>query len=285
MFDHVEHDYVNMGLPNLMAEVRKGRVVATGEISLSRYLVPFLDALMKKFPRWTFVVYAPWNTTNSSSFRVYEAGEELGSIAIRDHYRHGPQFVVKNARIARARQRGWETVTKDMKKAIRLVVDNFGAKTIQELLRESRDKTSHAISNVTQPIRRKFTSEWEALQDFARHYIADHWEELQPQITAFRAQKLVPVDFPASYDAYKKANRFGDAFHRADKGVIVVIKDGSYALSRKDKDPDIVTSDQLPRDVKMKLGMLKMLEDGEYVPDVGIRVADNMYFIMDDTNG
>jgi len=278
MFDHKNYDYITMHLPNVMAEVRKGRVVTTGEIGVSKNIEPLLDALRKKFPNWKFVGDAQYSSTTPQTFRMYESGEALGSISFSQHYKHGGQYVVKNKRIANQRQRGWETRTVDLKKAIRLVVDNFGAKTMHELVEESRNVVSSAISAATERPRRNFSRDWNEIEAFAKQYIATHWEEFKPKIAASGSGILVG-DFKAAYVAYREVSHLSEAF-RLD-GLVITIKDASYALRRGSNEAVIVTSATLPNDVKTKLGMLKLLDDGEFVPGVGIKANDSTYFVMD----
>jgi hypothetical protein len=282
MFDHKNYDYITMHLPNVMAEVRKGRVVTTGEIGVSKNIEPLLDALLKKFPNWKFVGDMPYasqhNATTPQTFRMYESGEDLGSISFSHHYKHGGQYVVRNKRIANQRQRGWETRTKDLKKAVRLVVDNFGAKTMHELVEESRNVVSSAMSAAMERPRRNFSRDWSEIEAFAKQYIATHWEEFKPKIAASGSGIQVD-DFKATYVAYQEVSQLSEAF-RLD-GLIVTIKDASYALRRGNNDAVIVTSATLPNDVKTKLGMLKLLDDGEFVPGVGIKANDSTYFVMD----
>lgn len=286
MIEHNRWDYVAMYVPNVLAEVQKGRILAQGEVAPHGGIMPLLDALVKKFPRWQFIGQTHYaHSCTPHFFRIYESGEELGSISYGDHYKHGGQYIIRNKRIADARARGYEARTVDLKKATRMVVDNFGAKTMDELIRDSANELLNSVNRVQEPRRRSFHEMWSLIEGFAKHYIAEHWDELKHDI-AQHANLPANADFPAKYNALDEANNLSNAYRGYGKrGTIVVIKDASYALKRGGDDPVIVTSDLLPRNIKAKLGMLKLLEDGDFVPDVGVRSRDNLYFVMDDPNG
>lgn len=280
MFDTNQYDYIPLYMPNVLAEVDKG---ATDIPVVASRTWPLLDALVKKYPRWKFVGRQPYASTKTLiHFRVYDGSQQLGSISSETAWKYGDRYLLKSPRLDKQRERGHETRTKDLKKAIKLVSDNYYAKTLTELVANSRHMVNSATSEAVAKPHRDHRQAYGRVEEFAKQYIANHWDAFLEEAKASGKDLSYVGDYPAIRSLALEADRVGEAV-REHEGVHVVIHGATYVVrGGGDEEPVLYTSDTLPRDVKTKLALLKLMNDNEYIDGVGIKASDSTYFIMDD---
>jgi hypothetical protein len=62
-----------------------------------------------------------------------------------------------------------------------------------------------------------------------------------------------------------------------------VRQEGSYYLMANELGAyEKKTNDELPNNVRHKLGILKLVKDGQAVSDVGFKASDNVFLILKD---
>jgi hypothetical protein len=280
MFDTNTYDYVPLYMPNVLAEVDKG---ATDIPVVASRTFPLLDALVKKYPRWKFVGRQTYASTKTLiHFRVYDGSQQLGSISSETAWKYGDRYLLKSPRLDKQRERGHETRTKDLKKAIKLVSDNYYAKTLTELVGVSREVINIALSSAVSKPHGEHRLAYSRVESFAKQYVANHWEAFLVEAKASGTDLSYVGDYPAIRSLSMEADRVGTAV-RERKGVDVVIHGATYVVRDSSQDePVLYTSDTLPSDVKTKLALLKLMDNNEYIDGVGIKASDSTYFIMDD---
>lgn len=280
MFDTNTYDYVPLYMPNVLAEVEKG---ATDIPVVASRTWPLLDALVKKYPRWKFVGRQPYASTKTLvHFRVYDGSQQLGSISSETAWKYGDRYLLKSPRLDKQRERGHETRTKDLKKAIKLVSDNYYAKTLAELVGVSREVIHSALSRAVAKPHGDHRQAYSRVEEFAKQYVATHWEAFLEEAKASGKDLSYVGDYPVIRSLALEADRVGTAV-RERRGVDVVIHGATYVLRGSgNEEPVLYASDTLPRDVKTKLALLKLMNDDEYIDGVGVKASDNTYFIMDD---
>ena len=282
MLDTNKYDYTQLDLPNVMVTIPKGYVANSYKVH--GRITPFLDALTKKYPQWKFVGMWHYYAGHTPSdpvydmFAVYQNGEMLGRISSEHDWKHGDRYEVWSHRIERSRHRGGWSRTKDLKKAMKLIADNFAARSIGELVAVGRSNITDVINRVVSPPLRAHSGAFGMLKEHAAQYFATHWEELKARAAIPVA--MLGVDYPALYEAATDAERLSKAFH-GNVGVSVVIKDGTYAVTRGEH-TGYVNTERLPAELKTMLGMLKLLDNGAFMVDVGVKADDTTYFIMGD---
>jgi hypothetical protein len=65
------------------------------------------------------------------------------------------------------------------------------------------------------------------------------------------------------------------------KCLTVLIEDDKYIVRRAHSPIHAMTSDQLSESMRRAIGMLKLVEDGQFVRDMGFRARQNLYLIVD----
>ena len=280
MFDTNTYDYIPLYMPNVLAEVDKG---TTDIPEVASRTWPLLDALVKKYPRWKFVGRRGYSTDKTLiHFRVYDGSQQLGSISSETAWKYGDRYLLKSPRLDNKRERGYETRTKDLKKAIKLVSDNYYTKTLGELVGVSREVINNALSSAVSTPHTNHRVAYGLVENFAKQYVATHWEAFLGEAKASGIDLSYVGDYPALRSLSLEADRVGIAV-RERRGVDVVIHGATYVLKTSGtEEPALYASDTLPRDVKTKLALLKLMNGNEYIDGVGVKANESTYFIMDD---
>jgi hypothetical protein len=60
----------------------------------------------------------------------------------------------------------------------------------------------------------------------------------------------------------------------------LVVKDSGKYLVRIGDKVDLYDDNTLPVDMRMKLGMLKLVEDAQYITDMGCKVSDEIFVLL-----
>ena len=252
-----------------------------------------LKALVTAKPLWTFEA-AGWSNTYDigetkgmrlTEVRVYQDGEELGKF-YRTRARGGEQGIfVTNKRIREKRERGGGLSTKDTKKAVAEIKKNFGATTVAE-------RIEAALSNAIDKLYRAATTKHQhSLQ--ADRVMRDHLtkfvdsEEGQRLFWEYVDNKALQTDAKAIHQAQEAEVKLAREAVELDnmriafvnsKSMLVLRTNGEY-ITRLNGEIKTETDSTLPEDIRMKLGMLKLVQDEEAVSTVGFRVDDSTFIV------
>jgi hypothetical protein len=298
MLDVAEYEDIQLDLPNIIArwEIAKDR--SEYKFVIDDNLRTLITQLAMKNPSWTFVCGGPndfgirvgIDTCKAKHFYVYEGREKLGRISWESRGRYGDEvaYVIHNERIANQRERGNAAKTKDLNKAIKLVNKSFGAKTLTEFASENISKCGDHLRN----IKRDKTYDFEGPYfDAAKRlipYILGNWDEISKVLLA--TGKMAPEKvnaIPNQYEEFNAVREMEKCFANG-KGVVVTIHGNDYAVSNPTltdanayAPPKIYGTDTLPSTVRGKLGMLKLVEPKQVLANVGYRISDTAFFIME----
>jgi hypothetical protein len=206
--------------------------------------------------------------------KVMDKYEEIGQIGI-DYTRAGKRFWINNHRVEDMRERGSGVKTTDIKKAIRHVDKFFGRKNLNEKLSEARDKARNVVENITRSKYYEHQGVWNAIQNDARQYIA---ENIQAFMAATKNHAQAEK-FPVAVQELEHANKVRDMAVN-DKAYLVFIEGMNYSVSLGQSLPEIMTSEELPAFIRMGVGMLKLVEDGVLITNIGFRVDESTFVVL-----
>lgn len=268
---------------NLPKETDKNGIEVVGVIDT--YLEPLVEELAIKHPEWRFEPHhARKNYSkgiNGAEFgidvervKVMDKYEELGQLGI-DYTRSGKRFWISNHRVEAMRERGSGVKTTDIKKAIRHVDKFFGRKNLNEKLAEARDKARSVIDGIARDKYFKHQNVWGAIQDDARQYIA---ENIQAFMAATNNSKKAEL-FPEAVQELEHANNVRNMTN-SHKSHLVFIEGMNYSVSLGQSLPQIMTSEELPAFIRMGVGMLKLVEDGVLITNIGFRVDESTFVVL-----
>jgi len=249
-------------------------------------LVPLLDDLRKRNPAWKFQASTGNGyTTVLNHFEVTTlTGEVIGKVTY-DGY---SGYQINNERIANEMERKTFKATHDEKVARRVVEKYFKPKTpverLADMVRDASGITNKVTGNASSALYR-------ARSEFERIVVQEAKENEAYYIEKLNMEKI------AVNDAHRVAEfRAHYAEHEAMQ-IVVTGKLGGVYLDDSGKDitafypvdPTVEGSKvewekfdklQVPEKHRGQYGLLKLVDVGEQVPSIGIRVKDNLYFLM-----
>lgn len=269
--------------PNILLEPLEPHPAVVNKRILG-LLEPVIYELASTNPTWTFkeipTQYTVVDDTRMvKGFTVHSGEASLGRISMSRNYsgRSSTSWVfdISNPRITRARERGSEITTGNPKTALKAVRKFFGPLTLGEKL------------DITQGVAK--TAGYQALIDAReRHNRANN--SIQPAIAAF-----VHANWAQVLDSMQDSDRavaesltelreeqlsMETFLHQvsAKEHLTVLIEDDTY-ITHDGKTAQTYTSETLPTGIKVNIGMLKLLETGKVVRDVGIRISGKSFIL------
>jgi hypothetical protein len=221
------------------------------------------------------------------NFAVKLDGEFLGCVSTSYMGSRGYVISVSNDRIGKSRSRNDSYRTADADKAVLMAKKMFGKMNPNERISKAKDAAERVVtrgawnkerehqthSSVVQgallswaesrgmPMFLEFI-EKEALLD-TKKQITTSMERLEVIRTDMKTIERVQTDFNDS------------------KTALVVKDSGKYLVKIGDK-VDLYDDNTLPLDMRMKLGMLKLVEDEQYISDVGCKVTSEIFVLLVD---
>jgi len=277
----IDFDYPDLGLPNLVWAKEKARTY-NKRMQISAKLAPLAFEAAKKFPRWKFVGSDTWeypDYLDVTRFTVYENREKIGIIST-SQTRQGTKYVISNERINRILKRGGAMETGDLKKALKLMAKSFGGKTNVEKLAAAEGRLSGYLHGGNSAKQAAYSG---AMQQVYRHlddYVLANFEGVSAAAISAGAKHANVSNIPGLWEEYVATKQIAEAYS-THKGAFVLLSGRDYLVrDGKDRSPLVLSSGQLPSDLKGKLGLLKLLEDNHFLKDVGYRLDATTFFIV-----
>ena len=254
-------------------------------------LDPVVSRLASLNPLWTFVVNNSGmhmgNNRTACGFSVKLDGEELGTIGLSYMGQRGKVIAICNDRIGKGRQRSDSYRTQDADKAILMAKKMFGKMNPSERIQKAKDAAERVVTRASWNKERERTQHqsliknemlaWAETKGLAmfmefitketipsiRHKVTVSMEKVELLDTEMRTIEKVQEDFSNNKTA-------------------LVVKDlGKYLVKIGDK-VDLYDDNTLPVDMRMKMGMLKLVEDEQYLTDVGCKVSSEIFVLLVD---
>ena len=259
------------------------------------FFMPFLEKLALKYPQWTFeedsMDYRWDNQTGKSLktnivarvFKVLDKREELGSVYYERVYNQEQEYryCVDNFRVQQMRERGSGMKTIHEKKALKHVDKFFGKKNLDEKLVDAKQQAQYALNRVHNDLNSKFDWEWNRVDNFAKEFIMkQHFDEFVSFLHTNNASSKIdastmPEKFERKLAVNEVKNKFG-----ADEHYLVYVDNQNYAIFRKNEPTQLKASEELPEFIRMGVGMLKLVEDGQIISGIGCRVNSTTYIVL-----
>lgn len=256
--------------------------------AIAPQLIPLVNRILKKKPHWSFKAvvdsyYALRKDHNDKfsipALRVFDGDEELGFIRWARQNGWGKEgFEYDNFRLNSARARNRASFSTKENVVATRVVKMFYSKTPLEVMEEAVKKATNAVGSARSKHFYAVQNAYRDIQTDVYEYIANNWETMQPLIGG-RAKN---IDLPALIQAKNDAKYLSAA---KNTWVVVAQSNGRYIARH---DPDVTgtlqtfTDADLPPRLRMGLGLLKMVEDGEMIPGIGVRAEHDTFFIAEE---
>jgi hypothetical protein len=253
------------------------------EVQLDAHLKPVLDALLIDKPLWTFqlggVHYRGSDTMRT--IHIQKDGEVLGYVR-RGYVGRKDKYLVGNERIDKQMQRRSYYSTADVSKAIAKIKKTFSSQTVFEIMAKAEQQASEAMYDTRQKKWYEHTHIRNHVDKAAvtfingagRQMFLEHVQVHDPKI----AEQVVKGD--EVYQEYLRMDEMSKSL-QSSKALVITQKDSVYNVKSGD---NIVryTDAGLPEWIKPKLGMLKLVEDDQYITNCGFRVSDTTFVVMNE---
>lgn len=254
-------------------------------------LDPVVNRLASLNPLWTFVINNSGLGTGSnrvaSGFVVKLDGEELGTIGLSYMGQRGKVIAICNDRIGKGRQRSDSYRTVDADKAILMAKKMFGKMNPNERISKAKDAAERVVTRASWNKERERTlhqgniknemlvwAETKGNAMFLEYLKAEAIPSLRHKVTT-SMEKVELLD-----TEMKTIEKVQEDFSK-NKTALVVKDTGKYLVKIGDK-VDLYDDNTLPVDMRMKMGMLKLVEDEQYLTDVGCKVSSEIFVLLVD---
>jgi len=254
-------------------------------------LDPVVNRLASLNPLWTFVInnsgLGTGNNRVASGFQVKLDGEELGTIGLSYMGQRGKVIAICNDRIGKGRQRTDSYRTVDADKAILMAKKMFGKMNPNERISKAKDAAERVVSRASWNKERDRTlhqgniknemlvwAETKGNALFMEYLKVEAIPSLRHKVTT-SMEKVELLD-----TEMKTIERVQQDFSK-NKTALVVKDTGKYLVKIGDK-VDLYDDNTLPVDMRMKIGMLKLVEDEQYLTDVGCKVTNEIFVLLVD---
>ena len=254
-------------------------------------LDPVVSRLASLNPLWTFVInnsgLGMSNTRVACGFSVKLDGEELGTIGLSYMGQRGKVIAICNDRIGKGRQRSDSYRTVDADKAILMAKKMFGKMNPNERIQKAKDAAERVVSRASWNKERERTQHQANVKNemlvwaetkgnalFLEYLKAEAIPSLRHKVTV-SMEKVELLD-----TEMKTIEKVQEDF--SNNKTALVVKDLGKYLVKIGDNVELYDDNTLPLDMRMKMGMLKLVEDEQYLTDVGCKVSSEIFVLLVD---
>ena len=262
-------------------------VVAT----IEEFLVPLVEKLALNHPEWRFESYycrKHYGVSNGADFgmvverlKVMDKYEELGQLGT-DYTRSGKRFWVSNHRTEKLRERGSGMKTIHLDKAIKHVDKFFARKNNSEKIEQAENTAHQVVRNAVNSTWYPMNAVWGNFQDVARNFVNDNLETFRSYVqtnTNATSTALAELDkLPEKIAEWEGCKHIQEVHHK-DEHILVFLDGMNYIVKHKNQ-VQVKTSEELPDFVRRGVGMLKLIEPGNAITNIGVRVDDTTFVVI-----
>ena len=272
-----------MDLPNVHAAETKELV---GAYKVTSILATVIWELALKNPMWSFkVTNFSWaeaayvtgpKTMVANKFVVSHNWETLG--AIERGYKSGPVIEIESHRIT-TRQNNYKT--EDAAKAIAKVRKTFKPRSVLEVAEEAVEKADIVVRQERHSKDRTVRRHMEEIRQKAIDYVTkgpghnlflEHAKQTGDASVANSLEMLqIATDELSTIEGIRDAMG-------AKKSALIVVDEGKYLVKTNDN-VQLYDDTTLPIEFREKLGLLKLVNEQQFITDVGCRVNKEIYVL------
>lgn len=255
-------------------------------------LDPVVSRLATLNPRWIFIATDRAgsginNVYRAAGFEVRMDNEVLGRLGLTTSYSKGALITVSNDRISAKRTRSNAYRTEDPDKAILAAKKSFGRMNVNERIDKAAATASDTINKASWNKERQHHNQWNVVTVAMAHWVRN---EGQPLFLEFVKSQMDVSEAKKVLEAHEKSQvldmemkSIAEMQKLYGKGeTLLVVKDGDKYVARMGDKVNMYDDTTLPMDTRMKLGMLKLVGDGEFITEVGCRVSSEIFVLQAD---
>ena len=270
------------------------KTYALGEYGISEFIHPLIEKLALKRPEWRFVAkYGSFRGHGDDElvadfevrdFAVFDKREALGFVELGSwsYKTKLHNFHIGNHRTSQALSRASSYKTSNIDKAVKLVLKHFGAKDDRELYDEAYAMAQEKLSAQVREKNGMTNRIWRNNEVTIHTYMMAHWDKFVDTVTDAGERAVLSklpelqVESLLLGALYQQSTMSGgDAFTVYQQGDYYIMSNGAGGIDKK-------LGDELPNNVRHKLGILKLVKDGQAVSDIGFRANENTFIVIRD---
>lgn len=252
---------------------------------------PVISRLATLNPLWTFVAVNSTHSTGSDrlaiGFTVKLDGEDLGQIGVGYMGQRGRVIAISNDRIGKGRQRSDSYRTTDADKAVLMAKKMFGKMNPAERINKAKEAAERVVTRASWNKERERNNHQSVLRNEMLKWAENKGYQLfmefieKEAVLATKKQVLNAEEKLQTLDTEMKTIERVQGDFSENKTALVVKDSGKY-LVRVGDNVELYDDNTLPLDMRMKMGMLKLVQDEEYLTDVGCRVTSEIFVLLID---
>jgi hypothetical protein len=254
-------------------------------------LDPVVSRLASLNPLWTFVINSSGmhmgNNRTASGFSVKLDGEELGTIGLSYMGQRGKVIAICNDRIGKGRQRSDSYRTQDADKAILMAKKMFGKMNPNERINKAKDAAERIVTRASWNKERERTQHQSLVKNEMLAWVETKGHDMFMKfikveaIPSLKHKVITSMEKVELLDTEMKTIERVQKDFSDNKTALVVKDSGKYLVKIGDK-VDLYDDNTLPVNMRMKMGMLKLVEDEQYLTDVGCKVSSEIFVLLVD---
>jgi hypothetical protein len=273
-------DVAILEMPNIVVRIGIDTMLPDANIRATEDMTPYLIALATKKPNWKFVGVQGRHIPNDEGgktyeaykFNVWEGKSKLGKIYTDMGRTKKTTYYAENSRITQKRDRGSAMFTTNISKAVKNVCKEFYPVTTNERMSAAISKAQGVMHDIYCDKVRGVDNRMQRILEGLESYVIDNWETISV-IAAKKCPKDVS-ELPLALEEKFIAETIKDAFNNS-RGTLVALHGSEYVTAH-----GTYTTDTLPVHIKQGVGMLKLVEAGQCVRDVGLKVDADTFFVI-----
>ena len=217
---------------------------------------------------------------------VFDSGEAVGVISRGERYsnnQNGLEF--ENKRISWDLKRGSAKKTSKLNAAKSIFAKYFYRMTMREHMESLAAEIRYEVSNAMYNMRTEYATAERRLMEFLRKEVEQNNQLVMTCIETLGEASLID-SYNATQEAVTAAGNLEKLIEN-QKGYYVMLKDDEYISWRKgDSDalnqPKRLKREEMPENMRMALGLLKLAEPKTFVHEAGFKVSENKFFLLDE---
>jgi hypothetical protein len=267
----------------IVASVDPAAIERAKDSIVHPFMVPLIEAIQHKRPHWEFHARGfgnrgigdDVNHVLHDNFDIYDNGEKIGSID-KDYHAGRAVYAAGSHRINAKRLVGMRKKSKHVKVIAAEVLKECYPLTLDELASEKYKKSHNAMTQATYKDRRAYTRNVELLHEPMLAYLTsgDRWAEFlaaQDTPSVMRAKEA----YHSLAENARVADNIANAHH-----ILLIERPRDIVIKPFNGAAQSTNLDQLPDHTKTSLALLKMTEKDTIIDGVGIRTADDTFYIL-----
>lgn len=259
-----------------------------GSSFTDKVIAPMLEPVIYELavgnPTW---VFEEMNQTSGSGTTIHAKGflvkdgkgNNLGKISLERNYGSRSStpwvFEISNRRISQSRERGSEVMTGNHKTALKTVRKYFSAPTITEKVEVASQQARGLAYAEMVTARDEYEKANRSIHKSVQAYVTANWAQVLDSMKD--SDRAIAETIPSLKVAHESSQAMLDQIHA--KQHLTVLIDGDTYITHDRGTTQTYGSDDLPTGIKINLGLLKLMESGKPVLDVGIRISANTFVL------